>query len=193
MPATSDGRAILDALTAATVVVWLILELRQSAIRRPEAVVADGGSRTVLRVAYLVGAVLAVVVAHRAPSGAIDPVAADWAGLALLVCGVALRLWSIRPLGRYFTFTVQTSEDQPVITGGPYRFVRHPGYTGILLATVGVGLFIGNWWSLLVLTVAVTAGLVFRIRVEERALVSHLGDPYRAYAATHRRLVPGVW
>jgi protein-S-isoprenylcysteine O-methyltransferase Ste14 len=93
----------------------------------------------------------------------------------------------------YFTFIVQTSGDQPVITDGPYRVIRHPSYAGLLLVIIAVGLFIGNWWSLVCLTVAIAGGLVFRIRVEERALMENLGDGYRDYAATHKRMVPLIW
>jgi len=178
----------------ATAVIWLVLEIRQGATRRSEGVQADQGSRFVVRLAGMVGAGSAIAFAHLAPGAAIRPAAvAAWTGLCFFWSGVALRLWSFRILGRYFTFTVQTSGDQPVITAGPYRVIRHPGYAGVLLAVVGLGLFIGNWWSLLGLTVAVTCGLVFRIRVEERALVRDLGDRYREYAATHKRLVPFLW
>jgi hypothetical protein len=63
----------------------------------------------------------------------------------------------LHTLGRYFTFTVQTSRDQPVITARPYRLIRHPSYAGLLMVIVAVGLFIGNWLSLLCLIVAVRA------------------------------------
>jgi protein-S-isoprenylcysteine O-methyltransferase Ste14 len=63
----------------------------------------------------------------------------------------------------------------------------------IILAVTGIGLFIGNWLSLIGLTAAVTCGLVYRIHVEERALLRDLGDNYRAYATTHKRLVPYIW
>lgn len=88
---------------------------------------------------------------------------------------------------------MQTSGDQPVISSGPYRVIRHPGYAGILLAVIGLGLFIGNWLSFVSLTIAIGCGLMFRIRVEERALLQNLGDDYREYAATHKQLVPFVW
>ena len=104
-----------------------------------------------------------------------------------------MRLWSFRTLGHYFTFTVQTSPDQQVVTTGPYRFVRHPAYTALLLAVAAVGLLIGNWLSLVVLVGAVTGALVYRITVEERALERDIGPAYREYAATHKRLVPYVW
>lgn len=129
-----------------------------------------------------------------APSATIRPAAlADWIGLVLFWGGIFLRFWSFQTLGRYFTFTVQTSSDQPVISSGPYRVIRHPSYAGLLLIFVAVGVFIGNWWSLVGLIVAVAGGLVFRIRVEERALMQNLGEGYRVYAATHKRLVPLIW
>ncbi len=122
-----------------TVVIWVVLELRQSVNYRPEAVTADKGSRPFLRLAVLVGVVMAIVVSRAAPGAAIRP-GASWIGLGLLWCGIALRFWSFRTLGRYFTFTVQTSTDQPVITDGPYRVIRHPSYAGVLLAVMGLGL-----------------------------------------------------
>jgi protein-S-isoprenylcysteine O-methyltransferase Ste14 len=129
-----------------------------------------------------------------APSVKIRPAAvAVWIGLVLFWGGIALRLWSFRTLGRYFTVTVQTSSDQPVITEGPYRVIRHPSYAGLLLVTMAAGLFIGNWLSLTCLTVATAGGLVFRIRAEERAVNQNLATDYRSYAATHKRLVPFVW
>ena len=141
-----------------------------------------------------VGAVVAMGAARLTPGAIIRPrVITAWIGLGIFWCGIALRLWSFRTLGRYFTFTVQTSADQPVISHGPYRMVRHPSYTGLLLVVLGVGLLVGNWWWLLSMTVAVTGGLVFRIRVEERALMRTLGDEYRNYAANHKRLVPFIW
>ena len=108
-------------------------------------------------------------------------------------CGIAVRFWSFRALGRYFTFKVQTSVDQPVITSGPYRFVRHPSYAAVLLMVMGVGLFLGSWWSFVWLTASVFCGLLFRIRVEEQALLQQLGDRYVTYAAGHKRLVPFIW
>lgn len=181
-------------LLFATVIVWLVLEVRQATQHRPDATTADHGSRPVLRVAALVGAGGAIAMSHAAPDAIIaSPTATAWAGLVILWCGVALRAWSFHTLGRYFTFTVQTSRDQPVITDGPYRFVRHPSYTAILLAVVGIGVLINNWAALAVLTGAVACGLAFRIRIEERALLQDLGESYREYAATHKRLIPYVW
>jgi protein-S-isoprenylcysteine O-methyltransferase Ste14 len=179
-------------LLVASAVVWLLVELRESTNRRPEATLSDQGSRMYIRVASIVGIVGAVILTRNVPSGRISPDLA-WAGLVVFWCGMALRFWSFRALGRYFTFKVQTSLDQPVITSGPYRFVRHPSYAAVLLMVMGVGLFLGSWWSFAWLTASVFCGFLFRIRVEERALLLQLGERYVTYAADHKRLVPFIW
>lgn len=114
-------------------------------------------------------------------------------GMTLIVAGVALRQWSIALLGRFFTVDVRVHPGQTVVDRGPYRWVRHPSYTGLLLALAGIGLALANWASLALLIVIPTAALIVRIRVEERALLEGLGEPYRRFAAGRARLVPGVW
>ncbi len=194
MTAAIDVPPVARDLVIATGLVWLALEVRQGAHTRPEAVRADRGSRPAIRVASIGGGLGAILALHAAPGAHIGAFAAvAWVGLVLLWCGIGLRFWSFQTLGHYFTFTVQTSGDQPVITAGPYGVIRHPSYAGIILAVIGLGLFFGNWLSLVVLVAAVAAGIVYRIRVEERALFTDLGDAYRAYASTHKRLVPYLW
>jgi protein-S-isoprenylcysteine O-methyltransferase Ste14 len=96
-------------------------------------------------------------------------------------------------LGAFFTTDVRVRADQTVVERGPYRWVRHPSYTGMIMTFVGIGLALGNWASLAVLVVVPTAGLVLRIRSEERALLEGLGEPYRRFAASRARLFPGLW
>jgi protein-S-isoprenylcysteine O-methyltransferase Ste14 len=179
----------------ASAAVWFVIELRHLAHDRPEAVKADRGSRIVLGLSVAVGFDSAFGISHVVPTAAMrDAGLAAWVGLGIFWCGIGLRLWSFRALGRYFTFTVQTSADQPVISAGPYRVVRHPSYTGVLLASIGLSvLLFANWLSLVLVTAAVFVGLGYRIRVEERALLVQLGDSYRRYAASRKRLVPFVW
>jgi protein-S-isoprenylcysteine O-methyltransferase Ste14 len=114
-------------------------------------------------------------------------------GVAMILVGAALRVWSFETLGKYFTFTVKVSPDQLVVTAGPYRVLRHPGYAGGLLATIGIGVLYGNWVGLATIAVLFTAIVVWRIVVEERALLTTLADTYGGYAAHHKRLVPLVW
>ncbi len=182
------------ALVFVTVVIWLSLELRQSRSTRPGASVADRGSRSVVRLSLLVAYAGAFASRALVPSGTIRPEElASSVGLVLMWCGIGLRLWSFRTLGRYFTFTVQTSRDQQVISAGPYRVIRHPSYSGILLALVGVGFMIDNWVSLVVLVAVALIGLIYRIEVEERALSLDLGGRYQSYANGRKRLIPFIW
>jgi protein-S-isoprenylcysteine O-methyltransferase Ste14 len=95
-------------------------------------------------------------------------------------------------LGRFFTVDVRIHPNQTVVDRGPYRWVRHPTYTGLVLFFVGVGLAVSNWASLVVLALVPTFGLLVRIHSEERALLVGLREDYRRYAATHRRLFPGI-
>lgn len=107
--------------------------------------------------------------------------------------GLLLRWWSFLTLGKYFTVVVKTSEDQPVVDRGPYRVLRHPSYTGLLLAFVGGGLMLGNWLSTVGAVGVMLIALIYRLRTEERALSAALGDRYRAFAASRARLIPYVW
>jgi protein-S-isoprenylcysteine O-methyltransferase Ste14 len=116
-------------------------------------------------------------------------------GLGVLIgwIGLLLRWWSFVSLGKYFTVVVQTSEDQPVVERGPYRVLRHPSYTGLLLAFIGGALMWGNWISALGAVGLVLVALLYRLRIEERAMNAALGDRYRQFAANRARLVPFLW
>ena len=114
-------------------------------------------------------------------------------GLVLMSAGIAIRQWAVVVLGRFFTIDVRVQPGQTVVERGPYRWVRHPAYAGLIMTFVGIGLALGNWAALVVLAVVPTAGLVVRIRLEERALLERLGEPYRRFAAARPHLFPGVW
>jgi protein-S-isoprenylcysteine O-methyltransferase Ste14 len=129
------------------------------------------------------------------PAAAIRPGDAAFAvGVAIVLAGLGLREWSFRALGgQYFNFAITVSPDQAVVTGGPYRLLRHPGHAGFLLICMGFGLTAANWVAVAALTLLPLAALIWRIRVEENALLAVLGDRYRCYATGHRRLVPLIW
>jgi protein-S-isoprenylcysteine O-methyltransferase len=114
-------------------------------------------------------------------------------GLAVLAAGVALRFYAVIVLGRFFTPVVMTRSDQHVVDAGPYRWIRHPSYTGFLLALAGVMLITYANWLALTGVLPALAGFLYRIRVEERVLSDVLGEPYRSYMRRTRRLVPFVY
>jgi protein-S-isoprenylcysteine O-methyltransferase Ste14 len=159
----------------------------------------DRWSLPLIAVTTGAGIVAAAQAASHATGAAIAPAvpAVRWLvfvlGIVAIVAGSGLRQWAISALGRFFTFDVRITDEQRVVDSGPYRWVRHPSYTGLLLSLVGIGLTLGNWLSVLALAVLPTVGLVQRVRVEEAALVAGLGEPYERFAATRSRLVPGLW
>lgn len=117
----------------------------------------------------------------------------DWTfypGIFLVLLGVLVRQWAIAVLGRFFSLTVRVAEDHRVVDRGPYRLVRHPSYTGALIALVGLSLAVQSWGALLVTLVVFGAAFGYRIRVEERALISQLGDDYVSYMKRTKRLIP---
>jgi protein-S-isoprenylcysteine O-methyltransferase len=116
-----------------------------------------------------------------------------WLGVSLFLIGIAIRWYSIVYLGRFFTVDVTVTSDQKVIDSGPYRYVRHPSYAGVLLAFVAVGVLLANYVSLFLTTVPIVAVFLHRMKVEEAALLAGLGEPYREYMGRTKRLIPFVY
>lgn len=193
-----DTSHVTSGLLAVAVLFWGVMELghraqgyqNQAGARR----IGQPGYRIALLLGLIAGGAVLFLAPHVVPAAAIRPPAAVFAaGLVILVAGLVLRGWSFLTLGRYFTHTVMVSSDQPVISTGPYRLLRHPSYAGLVLALAGIGLTAANWASLAGVTLLPLGPLLWRIRVEENALGATLGDRYRAYASRRKRLVPFVW
>lgn len=157
---------------------------------------ADRGTGALIFVMIYVGFALALLVTYRVPAATLPGNPWVWLVLGVLVvaAGIVLRLWAIRTLGRYFTRDVRVQEGQPLITDGPYRFVRHPSYLGGLTSAAGFGLALGNWLAIPAAVVPDLVGLVRRINVEEAALRAGLASgAYEEFASQKARLIPGVW
>jgi len=113
--------------------------------------------------------------------------------LAFLLGGIALRASAILTLGRFFTTNIAVRQGHKVIRQGPYRWMRHPSYTGGLLSFFGLGLSFANWLSLAVSFLLILAVYIYRINVEEKVLIAALGDEYLDYSRQTKRLIPGVY
>ena len=107
--------------------------------------------------------------------------------------GLILRVWAIASLGRSFRTTVEVDLGQAVVSSGPYRWIRHPSYAGLLLLVAGFGAALGNWLSLAACVVVPLPAIVWRIHVEEAELNRVLGTAYRTYQADRARLIPRLW
>jgi protein-S-isoprenylcysteine O-methyltransferase Ste14 len=151
----------------------------------------DAGSMWVVVIGNNIGSFIGFWLAFRAPRAALpQPLLWFWIGVAAFVAGSLLRRHCFRILGQYFTFDVQTSEAQPVIETGAYRWIRHPSYTGGVLMFAGIGLALGNWASLAVLVGTLLVGYAYRVRMEERALLATMGERYADYMRRTKRFVP---
>ncbi|HEY1003840.1 MAG TPA: isoprenylcysteine carboxylmethyltransferase family protein [Streptosporangiaceae bacterium] len=190
-----DTNHLAGALLLVAVMGWGVIEAAHLGNSRREATKVGGAGRRFAAWPFLLAASAVLYLAPRlVPAGAIRPGAVAFGiGLVILVAGLVLRGWSIETLGAYFTAAVAVSADQSVVSAGPYRVLRHPSYTGLLLIMTGIGLASANWAGLAGMTVLPLAGTLWRMHAEERALLTTLGDPYRAFAAQHKRLVPLVW
>jgi protein-S-isoprenylcysteine O-methyltransferase len=156
----------------------------------------DRGSLLLLWAAIGVGNAAGVLLHRvRGPWIPSSPTPILGIGLGLLLAGLALRLTAILTLRRFFTTRVTIHHEHELIRHGVYRRVRHPSYTGLLMAFLGMGLaFVayGCWLSFFALLAPVLAALGYRISVEERAMREAFGAAYVEYCRRTNRLVPWV-
>ncbi len=115
------------------------------------------------------------------------------AGVAVLIAGSLLRRHCWRMLGSSFTGDVRARADQQVITRGAYAILRHPSYTAGILMNTGIGIALGSWASVAIIAVTNFVAYSYRIAVEERALLAEIGEPYRQFMTTRKRLIPFVY
>jgi protein-S-isoprenylcysteine O-methyltransferase Ste14 len=177
--------------------VYLISELLLTATRRSRSRTGTKQDRSTLKVVWLViiASVAAGIYVAKHWSAAALPYERSFAlaGVVLFLAGLLLRWWAIITLGRFFTVDVTIEKDHELVERGPFRMVRHPSYTGVLLAFAGFALSLGNWAALLIVLVPIGATFIHRMNVEEDALSGALGPEYTNYMRRTKRLVPFVY
>jgi protein-S-isoprenylcysteine O-methyltransferase Ste14 len=177
--------------------VYLFSEVLLTATRRSRSRTGTKQDRSTLGVLWLVimvSVTAGVFVTMNWPAVALPhgKMFSD-AGVFLFVAGLVLRWWAIITLGRFFTVDVTIEKDHELVERGPFRVVRHPSYTGVLLAFVGFALTLHNWAALLVMLLPIFAAFIRRMNVEEEALLRALGSRYADYMRRTKRLVPFVY
>jgi protein-S-isoprenylcysteine O-methyltransferase len=187
--------SVTDLLSGLLLAAWLVLEV---ALRKGDEARswrggdADRSSTRLVVVAYIV-AFLGPFLLDTSGVGVTHTGSVlAWIGVSVGVAGLAIRVWSMRVLGRDYTRSLRTRESQSVIERGPYRLVRHPGYVGSILVWVGSRLAV-NWLVAAATALALLLVYAYRISAEEQMLVGHFGDAYQSYRARTWRLVPFVW
>jgi protein-S-isoprenylcysteine O-methyltransferase len=177
--------------------VYFASEVLLTITRRSRSRTGTKQDRSTLRVLWIVIMIsigAGVFVAQNWRAGALPyGRALEVAGVVLFVTGLIFRWWAIITLGRFFTVDVVIEKDHELVDRGPFRWVRHPSYTGVLLAFVGFALTLRNWGAILVVLVPIFIAFLRRMRVEESALTEALGDRYGDYIRRTKRLVPGVY
>src|SRR6266705_4844126 len=174
--------------------VWIASELFGAALlprlrrRGATRIKRDRGSGALIIFTVFVSIILALSLGYAS----VGPLP-DWVfypGIFLILLGVLVRQWAIAVLGRFFSLTVRVAEDHRVVVKGPYRLVRHPSYTGVLITFIGLALAVQSSGALLVLLAVFGVSYGYRMRVEERVLLSELGQDYAEYMKRTKRLIP---
>lgn len=156
---------------------------------------SDAGSLRVLLVGMQIAEIAAFAISWmnwgRFPKSWANAV--FWIGIVVLIGGSLLRRHCWRMLGDSFTGDVQAREGQVIVTTGAYHFLRHPSYTAALLMYAGIGLGLGSWASTLLFAGSSIVIYSYRMSVEERALLKAIGEPYREFMRTRKRVIPFVY
>jgi protein-S-isoprenylcysteine O-methyltransferase len=114
-------------------------------------------------------------------------------GLAVAWAGLALHLWSVKTLGRFFRTIVILDPEHQLITSGPYRLLRHPSYSSAMVTLIGLGLILNNWIGFILVVLIPLPGFLWRIRVEEQALYEQFGKEFLDYRRKRWALLPLLW
>ena len=114
-------------------------------------------------------------------------------GAPILWLGLGLRLWSVLTLGSFFRASLVVQQNQHVVADGPYKYLRHPSYSGLLLACIGLGIAMGHWPGLIAVLTLSAGALYNRIVAEEQSLRRTLGSEYEEYSRHTKRLVPFIY
>jgi protein-S-isoprenylcysteine O-methyltransferase Ste14 len=115
------------------------------------------------------------------------------AGVLMIVTGITFRAWAVRTLGKYFTATVQISQDHKLIKSGPYQVVRHPSYTGAFLAIIAGAVILESLAGFIISCMAMIIAYYVRIGIEEKELIARFGNDYVAYRQETKMIIPYVF
>ncbi len=114
-------------------------------------------------------------------------------GFCLLALGLGLRIYAVLCLGVFFTTQLSIQTTQRLVDKGPYHYIRHPSYTGLIFSFMGAGIAMGDFLSLVILLIPLIYILIKRINIEEILLKKHFGKDYVQYCQRTKKLIPGLY
>lgn len=179
-------------LALGALIAFGILELTQrkgKSARSLKTSAADRGSTLLIVFSYVV---VAACLSLKLSDNWISPVW-QWVFVAVAWLGVVLRRVVMRTLGAYYTRTLKFEAGQQLITAGPYKYIRHPGYLSSLMIWGGAAAASGSLVGTLVALTALLIAYLYRIRTEERMLATGFGETYEQYRKHSWRLLPFVY
>lgn len=186
----------MNPITLSIYLIWFISEILVNRLTRSKNQSNNGNDKNSLALIWLT-VVLAVTASVVIAMNFSYPISSStsilYVGLSVILFGVILRFTIIRSLGIFFTADVTIRENHALKTNGFYKFIRHPSYFASLLSFAGFGLSLNNWVSFLLVTFSIFAAFIYRIKVEEIALINHFGPQYLDYKKSTKGLIPFIF
>jgi protein-S-isoprenylcysteine O-methyltransferase Ste14 len=164
---------------------YIIPRLRQKGEVKTRS---DRGSRIVIWLGMFIAIFLSDYFATHGITSLPEPF--FYVGIFLMLAGILFRQWAIWVLGRFFSTKVRIVRDHRIVKEGPYKYLRHPNYTGMLMILLGLGLASRTWLGTVIILALFSIVIDYRIDVEEKALKAEFGKEYVEYAKNTKRLIP---
>lgn len=186
-------------LYLSTIIAYVVLILTEVVLNRAlgskatDKQAVDEKSMTLIWITIPIAIFLAIYLTNYLHLPIYAKPSGQYVGVALILVGILLRLLAVYSLGQFFTVDVTIRPDHRIKKDGLYKYLRHPSYAASLLSFIGMGITFNNWYSLLLLTGAVLAVFINRIRVEENVLIKHFGDEYIDYRKETSGLIPFIY
>ncbi len=178
----------VDLIVVLLYILWILLEIKIT-LRdaKEEKKSSDFGTREL----YALGQALTVLSALWFNTIWLRPRIYHGIGIIIFIAGVCYRLWAIHSLDIYYSHVMRMTDDHNIIDTGPYQFIRHPAYAGMLTSHIGIICYFFNYVSLAVFLLLFLPAIILRIHIEEKTLFTIEG--YDEFARVRKRLVPLIW
>ncbi|WP_347217481.1 isoprenylcysteine carboxylmethyltransferase family protein [Chryseobacterium sp.] len=186
----------LQTLYAISMVAWFLSEFLYKNMLKSGKDDQKGKDKSTLNILWLAipfSIAAAVTIANLSTLPIINSNWVMYVGEAFILIGIIFRFIIIRSLGKYFTVDVTIKEDHKIKKEGFYKYLRHPSYAFSLLTSLGLGLYLNNWLSLIFAIVPPFLAFTYRIKIEEEALVEQFGDEYITYRKNTKKLIPFIF
>ena len=178
----------IDVAVIGFYLLWMVYEIKVSHNDvKQEKVVSDYGTREL----YGLSQSLTILSALWFDPVWLEPGIYHLVGFIFFISGIVFRIWAIQTLGRYYSHIVRKIDGHKIIDTGPYKFLRHPAYTGMITAHIGITIFYFNYVTCALFVFLLIPSIIVRIIIEEKTLIKIKG--YAEFSNNRKRIIPYVW